>query len=87
MSNFTPSSEYVTDTMGLVLRVESRKMGAEAKTIFEDVEAGKVKLYVPAMVFAEVLYLTQKKQTPTPTCSTRRSRENISGATAFPILF
>lgn len=60
MTASTPASEYVTDTMALVLRLESRRMGATAKTIFDGVESGSAVVYVPALVFAEILYLSEK---------------------------
>lgn len=36
------SSSYVTDTMALVLRLETRRMGQEAKTIFENAEKKQI---------------------------------------------
>lgn len=61
MTSSTPmSEEYVTDTMGLVLRIEGRKLSSTVKTIFESVESGKVIVYVPGMVLAEILYLSEK---------------------------
>ena len=54
------SSNYVTDTMGLVLRMEQRKMGARAKFIFESAEADKTIIHIPSFVFAEMLYLYEK---------------------------
>lgn len=58
----TRPSEFVTDTMGLVLRVERRRLGPAAKAIFEALEAGDATVYVPALVFAEVLYLAEKRR-------------------------
>lgn len=31
MSNITPVNEYVVDTVALILRLESRQMGAQAR--------------------------------------------------------
>ena len=56
------SSNYVTDTMGLVLRMEQRKMGARAKFIFESAEADKTIIHIPSFVFAEMLYLYEKRR-------------------------
>lgn len=50
MSGSTQPSEFVTDTMGLVLCIEKRKMGPVAKSIFESVESGNATVYVPAVV-------------------------------------
>jgi hypothetical protein len=35
-------NSYVTDTMALVLRLEHRRMGNQAKSIYELVETGKI---------------------------------------------
>ena len=59
MTSSTLASEFVTDTMALVLRMESRKLGTVARSILESVEAGKVRVFVPSMVFAEILYLAE----------------------------
>jgi predicted nucleic acid-binding protein len=60
MTGATHASEYVTDTVGLILRVERRKMGLTAKAIFDSAESGNFTIYVPAMAFAEILYLSEK---------------------------
>jgi len=62
MINFTPENEYVTDTMGLVLRIEKRKLSSIAKFIFEMSESGKIIIHIPSMVFAEILYLSERKR-------------------------
>ena len=62
MSSVTPASEYVTDTMGLILRLEQRCLGSTAKALFEAMEAGTAIIHVPAIVFAEILYLSEKKR-------------------------
>lgn len=56
------ASEFVTDTIGLVLRIEQRRLGPTAKSIFESVELGKTTVYVPTLVFAEILYLSEKQR-------------------------
>lgn len=48
--------------MGFVLRLEQRRLGSMAKALFEAMEAGTVIVHVPAMVFAEILYLSEKKR-------------------------
>jgi predicted nucleic acid-binding protein len=62
MTNSTLSNEFVMDTMGLVLRIERRKMGPTAKSILDLVESGKATVYLPALVFAEILYLSEKRR-------------------------
>ena len=62
MSSSTPASEFVTDTMGLVLRIERRRLGPIARAIFDAVESGSATVYIPALVFAEILYLSEKQR-------------------------
>jgi len=54
------ASEFAVDTMALVLRIEKRKMGQTAKSIFSSMESGNTLLHVPAMVLAEILYHSEK---------------------------
>lgn len=56
---------YVSDTMALVLRLEKRKMGQNAKSIYEDAESGNTKVLIPAMVLAEIGYLSGRKKIDT----------------------
>lgn len=60
MTSATRASEFVTDTMGLVLRIEQRRLPPPVKAIFDAVGSGTVTVYVPTMVFAEILYLAEK---------------------------
>jgi predicted nucleic acid-binding protein len=46
--------------MALVLRIEKRKLSQTAKEIFEHMESGSLTIYIPAMVFAEILYLSAR---------------------------
>jgi len=46
--------------MGLVLRIEQRRLPPPVKTIFDAVASGNPTVYVPTMVFAEILYLAEK---------------------------
>jgi len=62
MSSVILASEFVTDTMGLVLRIERRRLGGKAKTLFEAAEAGTAIVHVPALVLAEILYLSEKRR-------------------------
>jgi len=63
MTSSTRASEFVTDTMGLVLRIEQRRLPPSVKAIFDAVESGNATVYVPTMVFAEILYLAEKFST------------------------
>lgn len=62
MSNYTLAAEYVTDTVGLVLYLEKSKCGANAELIFDSAENAQTVVHIPAMVLAEVLYLSERKR-------------------------
>ena len=62
MNNSILLSNYVADTMAIVIRIEKRKLGQQAKTIFEAAEQQSVNIFVPAIVFAEVLYLSERRK-------------------------
>jgi predicted nucleic acid-binding protein len=62
MSSASPGNDFACDTMALVLRLEKRKLGAQARTAFALVEAGNSTLHIPAMVLAEILYLSEKQR-------------------------
>lgn len=62
MTNSTHASEFVTDTVGLILRIERRRLGPTSKSVFDAVESGNATVYVPTLVFAEILYLSEKQR-------------------------
>jgi predicted nucleic acid-binding protein len=48
--------------MALVLRLERRRLGVTGRALFEAAEAGRLRLYVPALVCAEILYLAERRR-------------------------
>ncbi len=62
MIDTTHASEFVTDTMALILRIERRRLGSRVKSLFESTESGNVNVYVPALVLAEIFYLSEKQR-------------------------
>ena len=48
MKNYIPTNDFVTDTMAVVLRLEKRKMGKMAKSLFESAELGDISIYIPS---------------------------------------
>jgi predicted nucleic acid-binding protein len=60
MSGASPADEWVADTVALVVRLEGRTLGAAATAAFDLAEAGKGTIHVPALIFAEIMYLAQK---------------------------
>jgi predicted nucleic acid-binding protein len=55
-------NEFAADTMAIVLHLEKRKSGKNVKQILTDAENGNAVVHVPAIVFAEILYLSEKKR-------------------------
>ena len=55
----------MTDTMAVVLRLEKRKLGKIAKSLFESAERNETSIYIPSVVFAEILYLYEKDRIKT----------------------
>lgn len=62
MSNYILAAEYVADTVSLILYLENRKTGAIAEQIYDSAENGATVIHIPAMVFAEILYLSEKNR-------------------------
>jgi len=56
------NNSYATDTMALVLRLEKRRMGKNAKAIYEGAEGGTLKIFIPVMVLAEIGYLSERNR-------------------------
>ncbi|MCD4744829.1 MAG: PIN domain-containing protein [Bacteroidales bacterium] len=58
-------TKYVTDTMALILRLENRKLPNKTKRIFEKAEKNEVEIYIPAIVLAEIGYLSENNRIET----------------------
>jgi len=56
---------YVADTMAVVLRLEKRMLSVQVKEVFAGAEAGDADLLIPAMVLAEIGYLSERKRIDT----------------------
>lgn len=59
------NSNYVSDTMAIVLRLERRKMNRKIKAIFKEAENNKVRIIIPTMVLAEIGYLSERNKIDT----------------------
>ncbi|MCY7348334.1 MAG: PIN domain-containing protein [Pyrinomonadaceae bacterium] len=60
MSQFIPAAEYVADTVALVVYLEKRRLGTDSQAIFDSAENLNTIIYLPAIIFAEILYLSEK---------------------------
>lgn len=59
------SNSYVADTMALVLRLERRRLPQEVKAVFEEAENDNAGIFIPAMVLAEIGYLSERRRIET----------------------
>lgn len=54
------AAEYVADTVALVIYLEKRRLGGDSQLIFDSAENSNTIIHIPAIVFAEILYLSEK---------------------------
>ncbi|MGI8638826.1 MAG: type II toxin-antitoxin system VapC family toxin [Pyrinomonadaceae bacterium] len=85
MTNFTLAAEYVADTVGLILYLEKRKSGANAEQIFDAAENASTIIHIPAMVFAEILYLSEKKRISANLTDVFQLIQNFPNFKEFPM--
>ena len=62
MTNYIQKNEYVLDTMGIVMRMEQRKLNIGLRNILNSAELGNTVIYIPSIVFAEIMYLSEKQK-------------------------
>ncbi len=85
MRNTFLTTDYVTDTMALVLRLEKRRLSPFAKFLFEQLESGSIKMYVPGLVLAEILYLSEKQRIETNIQTVLDYFSNYSSCIEYPL--
>ena len=64
MSNGIHPAEFVTDTVAFVTYVGQRRMGERAFEAYDAMVRGEATIYVPGMVFAELMYLAKRRNFP-----------------------
>lgn len=62
MSPFILAAEYVADTVALIVYLENRRLGVNSQAIFDSAENSNTIIHIPAIVFAEILYLSEKQR-------------------------
>jgi len=65
-------NKYISDTMALILRLENRKMPKKVKEKFKQAEKGQTEIAVPAIVFAELAYLSERERIDTTLAEVRK---------------
>ncbi|MCB9419205.1 MAG: PIN domain-containing protein [Ardenticatenaceae bacterium] len=85
MSNNIPTPKFVIDTVGLVLHLEKRRLEPEASDILQKAEVEQVVVYVPAMVLAEILYLSERQKIKTSLNDVSDYLTNHPGFVEYPL--
>ena len=80
-------NKYVTDTMAIILRLEKRKLPKKVKEVFEDAEKNQSEIIVPAMVFAEIAYLSENNRIDTNLEVIKSYLRNHKGIYENPLTF
>ncbi len=81
------ASEYVADTMALVLYLEKRKLSQFVKSVFTEMESGNVVIHVPMMVCAEILYLSEGGKIDTALAEVADALKKFPCLREFPMSF
>lgn len=83
----TLASEYVADTMALVLYLEKRKSSQRVKSIFTEMESGSIVVHIPMMVCAEILYLSEGGKITTSLAEVADALKKFPCMREFPMSF
>ena len=83
----TRMNEYVSDTMAFILRPESRKLPGKVKSLFEQAEQGKARIFVPAIVLAELAYLSERGRIDTDLIQADAYFQKYTSTSEMPVNF
>lgn len=78
-------NSYVSDTMAVVLWMEKRKQSPFVKNIFKGVENGDVKLFIPAIVLAEIGYLSERNRIELTLSDLNKTIKKSAGIKIIPL--
>ncbi len=80
-------NKYVADTMAFILRLEKRKMPNAIKAIFIQAENGTAEIRIPALVFAELGYLSEKGKIEATLADALRYIKSYPSISEYPMTF
>lgn len=60
MTSSSPGTNLVADTMAVVLWLEKRRLPTQARVMFQQASLWQATIYLPGIVFAEILYLHER---------------------------
>ena len=87
MNDSILSCDYVTDTMALVLHLEGRKSSENVRQIFEAADSGEITVHIPTIVFAEILYLSEKGRIRLKLSDLQKHLASFSNYKQIPLSF
>ncbi|MBI3194768.1 MAG: PIN domain-containing protein [Ignavibacteriae bacterium] len=79
------SHKFVADTVAIVLRLERRKLPAKVKQIFDETEQENSDIIIPAMVLAEIGYLSERRKIEISLTDVLQYSENHKTVSIFPV--
>lgn len=80
-------SKFVADTMAFVLWLEKRKMPLKSKVKFQLAENGEAEILIPALVFAELAYLSESNRIDTNLDAAMRALAKNKNIKEYPMTF
>jgi len=80
-------NKYIADSMAFILRLENRKMPLYAKKKFEMAEKGQAEIVVPAMVFAELAYLSERNKIDTNLNEAKKYLDKYTLINEYPLTY
>lgn len=79
------SNRYAVDTMALILYLEKRKLPKEVIKVFSEAENGNIDLILPAMVIAELSYLSERNRIDTDIRAVKRLLSDFKNVKVEPM--
>ncbi len=77
----------MSDTMAFILRLENRKMPDRISSIFNKAENGLAEIKIPAIVFAELGYLSEKGKIEIGLADAREYLDKYKSVSEYPLIF
>lgn len=78
-------NKYIADTMAVILHLEQRKMPIKTRQKFRSAEMGDAEIMIPAMVFAEIGYLSEKGKIDISLPEVEKYLYEFSGISELPM--
>lgn len=80
-----PPPSWVADTVAIVFRLQNRPLGPQTALAFSQAEAGTGTVHIPALVFAEIMYLAEKGRITINLSDVFRFQNSFPGFQEYPL--